>query len=573
MAIRDIGVRTVIENLQGFLSGMDRYNDSLKTAEARTQKFAERAGKAGRALVAVSAPIIAIGALSLRTFASFEQSMARVQAVTGATAEEMVELEEVARRMGETTVFSARAAAGALAFMAQAGLTVQEQMTALPEVLNLAAAGQLDLATSADIVTNILAGQQLQAEDLANATDILVTAFTSANTNLVQLGQAFKFAGPVATAAGVSFSEQAAVLGLLGDAGIQASLAGTSMRGSIGRLINPSNEAAKTLERLGVVSLDSSGQLRPLADIIDDLSAGGAQAADIMEIFGLRAGPAMLRLLSVGGDAIREFTRDLDDAGGTAQRVAEIQIDTLRGDLTLMTSAAEGAQISIGEALAPAMRVLSRALVPVLNFIAQMAERFPVVTAVVIGAAVVMGVLGIALLGLSLILPGLVILFPALAGGISLAAIAAGILSIALSPITLIVLGIAAAVVGVILVFKNWATIVDFVSAAFGKLIDFLKEAVNLFVQFSPFTQFLRLTPLGGFGGVPQFEHGGIQQRSGLAIVGERGPELVQLPAGAQVSPASQTTNNFNVSANYSSRQDPQGIRLDLEAIDMMTRS
>lgn len=572
MALRDIGVRTVIENLQGFLSGMDRYNDSLKTAEARTQKFAERAGKAGRALVALSAPLIAIGALSLRTFAAFEQSMARVQAVTGATAEEMVELEGVARRMGETTVFSAREAAGALAFMAQAGLTVQEQMTALPEVLNLAAAGQLDLATAADIVTNILAGQQLRAEDLAGATDVLVTAFTSANTNLIQLGQAFKFAGPVATAAGVSFAEQAAVLGLLGDAGIQASLAGTSLRGAIGRLINPSAAAGKTLERLGVVALDSSGQMRPLADIIDELAAGGAQAADIMEIFGLRAGPAMLRLLSVGGDAIREFTMDLADAGGTAQRVAETQIDTLRGDLTLMTSAAEGAQLSIGEALAPAMRLLSRVLRPVLNFIGLMAEKFPVLAAVVVGAGLAMGVLGVALLGISLIAPGLAIVLPILAGGFSLTAIAAGALAFALSPITLIVLGIAAAVAGVILVFKNWATIVDFVSAAFQKLIEFLKTAVNLFIKFSPFTQLLRLTPLGGFGGVPQFEHGGVQQRSGMAIVGERGPELVQLPAGAQVTPASRTTN-FNVQANYPNRQDPQTIRLDLEAIDMMTRA
>ncbi len=572
MAIRDIGVRTVIENLQGFLSGMDRYNQSLKTAEQRTQQFAERAGKTGRALIAVSAPLIAIGALSIRTFASFEQSMARVQAVTGATAEEMEELLDVARRMGQTTVFSAREAAGALAFMAQAGLTVQEQITALPEVLNLAAAGQLELATAADIVTNILAGQRLEAEDLANATDVLVTAFTSANTNLVQLGQAFKFAGPVATAAGIAFEEQAAVLSFLGDAGIQASLAGTSLRGAIGRLINPSNEASKTLERLGVVALDSSGQMRPLADIIDELIVGGAQAADIMEIFGLRAGPAMLQLLSVGGDAIREFTRDLQDAGGTAQRVAEVQIDTLRGDLTLMTSAAEGAQISIGEALAPALRALSRALVPVLNFIALMAEKFPLLTAVVIGGAVVMGVLGIALVGLSLILPGLQILFVALGGGMGIAAIGAGALSFALSPIGLIALGIAAAIVAVILVFKNWATIVDFVSAAFGRLIEFLKDAVNLFLRLSPLTQVLRLTPLGGFGGIPQFEHGGIQQTSGMAIVGERGPELVQLPAGAQVMSNSRSTT-FNINANYSNRQDPQTIRLDLEAIDMMTRS
>ena len=572
MAIRDIGVRTVVENLGGFLSSMDRYNQKLTESQQKTLQFAQRAGQTGRALTALAAPLIAIGVLSVRTFGDFEQSMARVQAVTGATVEEMEELLEVARRMGETTVFSARQAAGALAFMAQAGLTVQEQITALPEVLRLAASGQLDLATAADIVTNILAGQQLQASDLANATDVLVKAFTSANTNLIQLGQAFKFAGPVATAAGVSFEEQAAVLGLLGDAGIQASLAGTSLRGAIGRLINPSGEAEKTLARLGVTALNSSGQMRPLADIIDDLSAGGAQAADVMEIFGLRAGPAMLRLLSVGGDAIREFTAELAAAGGTAQRVAEIQLDTLRGDLTLMTSAAEGAQISIGEALAPAIRALSKAIIPVIGFVGTLAQNFPILTALVVGATFVIGALGVALLGISFVLPGLIFLFPALAGGIGLAAIASGALAIALSPITLIVLGIAAAIGVAILVFKNWETIVDFVATALGKLIDFLKQAVNLFLQLSPFTQILRLTPLGGFGGVPQFGHGGVQERTGMAIVGEQGPEVVQLPAGAVVSPISRTTN-FNVTASYPNRQDPQTLRLDLEAIDMMTRA
>lgn len=556
MAVKDIGVRLVIEGLSGFLSGMDQYNAKLKTAEAATQRFAERAGRAGRALTALSAPLVGLGFVATRTFGEFEQSMARVQAVSGATEAELAQLEDQARRMGETTVFSAREAAGALAFMAQAGLTVTEQMTALPEVLNLAAAGQLDLATSADIVTNILAGQRLEASELAGATDVLVKAFTSANTNLIQLGAAFKFAGPVATAAGVSFAEQAAVLGILGDAGIQASLAGTSLRGAIARLLSPSKEAADILERMGVNALNSQGELRSMADIVDDLNAAGAGAAEILEIFGLRAGPAMTVLLAKGGDALREFTAELADAGGTAQRVAETQIDTLRGDLTLMTSAAEGAQIGIGEALAPALRALTRVAIPVINFIGAMATRFPVLTALVVGASVVIGLLGIALLGLSFILPGLVFLFPLLASGISLAAIASGALAIAMSPITLIVLGITAAVVAGIVVWKNWRSIIESIARQLTRVLGPL----------------IRLSPIGGIGSLPSFGHGGTQVSTGPALVGERGPEIVTLPAGAQVAPTS-TTNNFNVQAQYTNPQDPQTIRLDLEALAMATRS
>ena len=279
MAIRDIGVRTVIENLQGFLSGMDRYGAAIDKAQARTARFAERAGRASIALGAIAAPLLGVGFIATRTFAAFEQSMARVQAVTGATAEEMEELEAVARTMGETTVFTAREAAGALAFMAQAGLTVREQIVALPNVLNLAAAGQLELATSADIVTNILAGQNLTVEELRNATDVLVKSFTSANTNLVQLGQAFKFAGPVAAAAGVQFEEQAAILGLLGDAGIQASLAGTSLRGATARLLAPTKANAEIMRELGLRTLDAQGNLRSYADILDDLAAAGTTPA------------------------------------------------------------------------------------------------------------------------------------------------------------------------------------------------------------------------------------------------------------------------------------------------------
>lgn len=572
MPIRDIGVRTVIENLQGFLSGMDRYNAAIKVAEQRTQRFAERAGRAGRALTALSAPLIGLGFIATRTFGDFEQSMARVQAVSGATADEMEDLEAIARRMGQTTVFSARDAAGALAFMAQAGLTVQEQITALPPVLALAAAGQLDLATSADIVTNILAGQRLEAKDLANATDVLVKAFTSANTNLIQLGSAFRFAGPVATAAGVAFAEQAAILGILGSAGIQASLAGTSLRGAVARLLSPSKEAADILQRMGVNALDSSGNLRSMAEIVDDLNAAGAGAADILEIFGLRAGPAMTVLLAEGGDALRAFTQELANAGGTAERVAAVSFDTLRGDITRATSASEGAQISMGAGLAPALRALALAAVPVLNFIGAMAEQFPGLVMIVIGASVVIGALGVALIGVAFILPGLVILFPALATGMTASAIAAGLLSFALGPIGLTILGITAAVVVGIGVWNKWLKNIDVVANALRGLLGLLKEAANLFLRFSPLTQALRLTPLGGFGGIPQFGHGGTQVRSGPALVGERGPEIVTLPAGAQIASATHSTE-INVQAHYTNPQDPQTIRLDLEALAMMTRA
>ncbi len=401
--------------------------------------------------------------------------------------------------------------------------------------------------------------------------DAIVNA---ANTDLIQLGQAFKFAGPVATAAGVAFAEQAAILGILGSSGIQASLAGTSLRGAIARLLSPSKEATTILDELGVKALDSTGNLRSMADIVDDLNAAGVSATAILEIFGLRAGPGMAVLLAEGGAAIRQFTADLDAAGGTSKRVAEVSLDTLQGDLTLTTSAAEGTSLSIGKALSPAIRTLTGALRPAIRFVGMLVTRFPVVTAVVIGASVVIGALGITLVGIAFILPGLVILFPALAGGISLAAIASGALAFALSPITLIILGITAAVVAGIVVWRLWGSGLGWVSDRLASLLDLAKQVANAFIRFSPLTQLLRLTPLGGgIGRLPQFGMGGIQSVGGPAIVGDRGPEVVSMPAGAQVTPVVNNSTSFNVQANYTNRQEPQGVRLDLEALAMMTRA
>ncbi len=563
MTLERIGVQAIVQGIGKFVSDMGRYNRSIAQAQASTRRFAEGAGQAGRALAAIAAPIIAIGFVAARTFASFEQSMARVEAVSGATAEQMDTLNAAAQAMGRSTVFSAREAAGGLAFMAQAGLSVTEMLEALPTVLRLAASGQLELARSADIVTNILAGQRLDTSELAGAVDILVAAFTSANTDLTQLGTAFRFAGPVAAAAGLEFAEQAAILGTLGNAGIQASLAGTTLRGSIARLLNPSKEAKRALDELGVTALDSAGELRPMVDIIRDFEKVGLSSAQALQIFGLRAGPGMLTLVGAGSDALETFTQALRDAGGTAERVATIQLDTLTGELTLASSASEGAAISIGAALAPTLRALARVLVPVLNFISDLATRFPRLTLVVIAAGFALGALAVGLIAISFILPGLIFLWPLMVTGVGALAGAFALLNIAILPVTAVVLGITLALVAGIIIWNRY-------EAGVRRVLDILR----LFLQLlNPITA--GLTFLETFTGIDVpfirgFAEGGVKRSPGMAVVGERGPELVNLPAMAQVTPAgSSRSNTFNVTANYTRQQDPASIRLDLEAIMM----
>lgn len=288
------------------------------------------------------------------TFGGFEKQMNTVRVLTQATTAEFEALTEQAKELGATTQFSARQAAEGMTFLAKAGFDANEVMQALPDTLTLAAAANLELAQSADIVTNILTGLQLPMEDLTRATDVLTQAFTSSNTDLTQLGQAFKFAGPIATTAGLEFEEVATILSFLGNAGIQASMAGTTLRGAIAQLLKPSREAQAILDKLGVTVKTADGNLRPFADIMEDLAPIAGNAEAILTIFGRRAS-GIASVLKQGSDEFRRFTQTLRESGGRAAEVASVQMQGLTGAIRLMTSAIEGAVIEIGDQLAPSL--------------------------------------------------------------------------------------------------------------------------------------------------------------------------------------------------------------------------
>ena len=327
----------------------------------------QKAGELGRVLTGLGAAFLAPAALGIRAFGQFEKRMANVQAVSGATGAEFQALTDIAKELGRTTEFTASQAAEALGFLAMAGINSSDSISALPNVLNLATAGSLELANAADIVTNVMSGFGISADDVGKATDVLVTGFTSANTDLQQLGEAFTYAGPVAKAAGLSFEETSAALALLGNAGIQASMAGTTLRGSITRLLNPSNQAADALARLGVTATDSAGELLPFNDIIAQFEGTGLSASDAMLIFGQRAGPGMLELVRQGSGALQALTREMELSGGTAEQIAKDKLDTFLGQLTKLASAGEGLALVIGEGIVPVLRPLAETLTNVVQ--------------------------------------------------------------------------------------------------------------------------------------------------------------------------------------------------------------
>jgi hypothetical protein len=305
----------------------------------------------------------------------------------------------------------------------------------------------MDLGRAADISSNILTAFGMEASELDGVVDKLTYTFTNSNTSMEQLGEAFKYVGPVAMAAGLDFGEVAAMLGMLGDAGIQGSMAGTTLRGAITRLISPTQKTTRLLDEMGVTVTDASGQMlpmvdilaqfppvtadsaqamlqlqetataagvaledaegnaRPFEDVLADLEAAGIDTSSmfeglgtdaetvgkIMEIFGLRAGPGMLALLSQGTDGLREFTDEINDSGGTAERVANTQMEGLRGSILLLKSAWEAFMITAMDA--GPLQMVTRFVQGMTAVVARLSELPPPLLGVLATIAGLTGVL------------------------------------------------------------------------------------------------------------------------------------------------------------------------------------
>jgi TP901 family phage tail tape measure protein len=298
----------------------------------------------------VSLPLAAAGVATTHTAGDFEQMMNRVKAATEAAGPVFAALRQEAIDLGSSTAFSASEAADGMRIMATAGFNAQQIMEGLPAVLNMASAGAVDLATAAEIGGNILNAYGFAASDLTRINDVLARTFLSTATDLTDLGNSFKYVGPVAKSAGISFEEISAAIGLMGNAGIKGEMAGTALRGALARLLAPTKDVTGALNSLGVKVTDSSGKILPLIDIVRQLEKSGADTADMMTIFGQEAGPGMQALLSQGSMALANLTTQLRNSGGTADKVAKTQMQGLNGSLDELSSSAEGLMIAIGDA-------------------------------------------------------------------------------------------------------------------------------------------------------------------------------------------------------------------------------
>jgi TP901 family phage tail tape measure protein len=404
-------VSTVLEKtIEIIFQGDDRTGDAMGRVVGNMGKLESAVTSVTGPLAAVADTVLKLeaalfgmsaGALvySISAYADYEDVMLRVKGVMGANEEQYARLTSVTRELGATTRYTAAEAAEGLLFLGMAGFKVDEAIGALPSVLQLAAASATDLGRSADILTNIMTGYGIGVSDLVRVNDVLVATFTNSNTSLDELGQAFKYVGPIAKALGLEIEETAAILGILADAGYKADMGGTALRNILIALVEPSSNMSKMFEKLGVdtsefgVNLassasalqslgvtvkDSNGELRPFADIMDDIRAGlekipdpADRAAILMEIFGKRGGPQMAALLEQGGDAVRDLMDKIWSLGGVAEKIAEEMESGMGGAIRVLKSSMAEMSIAIGAAVSGDLK----------NEVVKIAELFRAVAA------------------------------------------------------------------------------------------------------------------------------------------------------------------------------------------------
>ena len=367
----DVGtaVGYLLLDTKGFQSGFRSAMNDMKTFQDESATVSDKFSAMGSALTSVGGtltksvtlPLVGLGTTVTAVAANFETSMSKVAAIAGldTTGEEFDALSEKAKEMGATTKFSASEAADAFTYMAMAGWKTESMLDGIDGIMQLAAASGEDLATTSDIVTDALTAFGLQASDSSHFADILAAASSNANTNVSMMGETFKYAAPIAGALGFSAEDTAEAIGLMANAGIKGSQAGTNLRAIMNSLASEVKISGKAIGDVTIATTNADGSMRNLSDILADCRdafsqlSESEQAAAAKALVGEDAMSGFLALMNAGEGDIEKLSTAIANCDGTAAQMAETMQDNLTGQLIILKSALEGLAISFGEILIP----------------------------------------------------------------------------------------------------------------------------------------------------------------------------------------------------------------------------
>lgn len=486
-------------SLERYKNQSDEVANSIKAGTANIEDFADKLNSSsekitstGKKFSIVSAVVGGIGVAGLKTAADFEEAMSSVKAISGATGDDFQKLKEKAEYMGATTKFTATESANAMYYMALAGWKTQDMLDGLEGIMYLAAASGEDLAMVSDIVTDGLTALGYAADQSTHYADVFAKTVTNSNSTVETLGEAMKYVGPIAGALNISVEDTATALGLMANAGVKSSQAGTSLRGILQRLATNTSGARDEMESLGVKIFDQNGKMRDFGDIMNDARIKLSKLTDQQKtslaktVAGTTAMSGFLAIVNSSDADFEKLTNAINDCDGAAKKMSEIMIDNAKGQLTIIKSQLEGIAIQLSQYVFPFIKSILSLIQTLLTKLSELSPTQQKILLIVTGLIIALGPLLIVIgkigTGISSLISAFKFLGPLLSGAkTAVAGFAAGF-----NPVILIIAAVAAAVVGIgYLIYKNWDDIcswtrnlADNISAIWNNITEFFK---NLF--------------------------------------------------------------------------------------------
>lgn len=481
-----------------------KFKTGLKTAQSSLSEFTNQSNNAGTRFEAlgsslktvgsaltksVSVPLLALGAGAIKVAGDFEAGMSEVSAITGATGKDMEALEQQAKKLGATTKFSATDAAEGMKYFGMAGYKTDQIMSALPATLNLAAAGGTDLGIACDIVSDAMTGLGMSANETSKFTDIMAATITNSNTNIELMGETLKYVGPVAGALGINMVDLSVAIGLMGNAGIKGSQAGTVLRAGLTNLVKPTKEMKVAMEKYGIELVKNADGSINMMDTMENLRStlGGldqaTQAQALSTIFGKEAMSGWAAIVNASEGDFNKLSEAIANSDGKASDMAKTMQDNLKGSIDNMKSALEGVLNAIGERLLPIFRNLVDGITNVFTWFNNLNPAIQNIIIAIGGFLAILGpvilLVGSLISNLGLIATGLM----TLTGTTTLAAAATSafgsVIAFITGPIG-IAIGVITALIAVgVLLYKNWDEIKAKASEIWNGIKDTIMNAMN----------------------------------------------------------------------------------------------
>jgi len=466
MAVAELVVN-IVAKTSGFSKG-------IKNASTDLKKLSKNVTSLGRTVSRVSIPLALLGGLAIKTFSDFDSAMTKSLSIMGEVSEAMrKDMVKAAIELSKKTTFSAKQIADSFFFLASAGLDAKESLEALPAVAQFAQAGAFDLATATDLLTDAQSALGLETKDLVKVSDVLVKANTLANASVEQFSESLtQKAGAALKSTNKSLEEGAAALSVFANAGLKGEAAGVALNTVLVQLPVLANKNAEAFEKAGIAVFDANGKFKNLADIIGDYEKAtenltDAQRAQLEVQLGFNRNTlTSMRLLGGSSEQLREFQKELENAGGITEEVANKQLKSFAAQMTILKNNVDAAQIVIGQALAPAVLKLGEIIKSITDAFSKLD---PQTQKAIAAFGAIVAIAGPLLIGLGLIIGALGTLTGVLAA-------AAGALAFLLSPIGLIIVAIGLVVAAIIVFREEINAWIKNVEAATQRFRDAFKE-------------------------------------------------------------------------------------------------